>query len=241
MEVSPFKVSTEHDVVLLREFGVGKPGTRDDAKLGVYPRIENLFRAVERRAREDEESLRKERPAMEFLASQVPKAYLRLAKLTVEIWDTKEGRERAKGYIRSFLENSHGLDGRNAWLALADLCQADEDVLGEMHALCETALLVTQDQQTFGLIINRMNARIKQLKDENVEAVRSIAVTELIERVCDRAWSVRKTLSATICSRLAWLYLNVGRGEAAREMTGIGLEKEPGNIYCVKLERKLGM
>ena len=241
LEVSPYKVATEHDVVLLREFGIGKPGTRDDAKLGVFPRIENLLRAVERRARERPEELDAELPALEFLAARVPKAYLRLAKLMIDIWDTEVGRERAKGYIRSFLENAHGLDRRNAWLSLADLCQIDGDVLGEIHALCEAALLGIQDQQTLGRLINRLNGRIKQLKDEKVEAVRSTGVKELVERVCDRVWGVRNSLSATNSSRLAWLCLNVGRGEEAREVTRIGLVKEPTNVYCVKLKERFRM
>ena len=241
LEVSRYKVATEHDVILLREFGIGKPGTRDDAKLGVFPRIENLLRAVERRAREAPEQLDAELPVLEFLAASVPKAYLRLAKLMVDIRDTEVGRESAKGYIRSFLENAHGLDRRNAWLSLAELCQIDGDVLGEIHALCEAALLVIQDGQMLGRLINRLNGRIKQLKDENVEAVRSTGVTEFVERVCDRVWSVRNSLSATNASRLAWLCLNVGRGEEAREVTRIGLVKEPTNIYCVKLKERFQM
>lgn len=235
LDVSPFKVATEHDVKLLREFGIGKQGTHEDAKFGVFPRIENLLKIVTKRTAENPQTLESELPVLEFLAAQEPRAYLQLAELVVEVWDTKDGRERAKDYYRNFLAAPHGLDPRDAWLSLADLCQADKDVLGEIHALCETALLVIQDQFTLGKVINRLNGRVKRLKDDYVEEIRSAGVQELIERVCDRVWSVRQTLTATNASRLAWLCLNVGRVEAAREVAELGLTKEPNNVYCVRL------
>ena len=78
---------------------------------------------------------------LEFLASRVPKAYLRLAQLVVEIDRTRHGRARAKTYVRRYLEDDHILDRHDAWFVLADLCQEDRDVQGEVHALCEAAFL----------------------------------------------------------------------------------------------------
>ena len=241
LDVSPYKVATEHDVKLLREFGIGGMGTKADARVGVFPRIENLFEAIEGRVSRSVEAFEEELPVLEFLASRVPKAYPRLARMVVDKGDGTAAVQTAKEYMRRFLENAQGADRVSAWLSLADLCQMDEDVLGEIQALCEAALLVIQDERTLGSLINRLNGRIKRLKDDGVEAVRSGGVRELIERVCDRLWSVRDSLSATNASRFAWLCLNVGRTEAAIEVTSLGLRKEPRNVYCVKLGKKFGL
>ena len=96
LEVSQFKVAIEQDLKLLREFGVGRRGSHNDAKYGVFPRIENLVRAIAKRASENAEVLKKELPVLEFLASRVPKAYLRLAQLVAETDRTHNGREIGK-------------------------------------------------------------------------------------------------------------------------------------------------
>ena len=48
-----------------------------------------------------------------------------------------------------------------------------------------------------------------------------------------------KNLSATNCSRLAWLYLNVGNPQRALDVAKVGVEREPDNEHCQKLIRKL--
>ena len=239
LKVSEFKVEIEHDVKVLREFGVGRRGSQNDVKYGVFPRIENLVRSIAKRVSDGKGRLDRELPVLEFLASRVPKAYLRLAQLVVELDNTHQGRERAKTYVRRYLEDDHMLDRRDAWLELADLCRSDRDVQGEVHALCEAAFLVMADQDALGRVLNRLNLRLKKLKDDNFEEARSTAVRALLERVCDRVYGLRSSLTATNCSRLAWLSLNIQKAERAREVTGIGLKKEPKNEHCLNLYERL--
>jgi hypothetical protein len=47
-------------------------------------------------------------------------------------------------------------------------------------------------------------------------------------------------LTATDCSRLAWLYLNIRREDRAREIAKIGLDRDPNNEHCMNLVRRLG-
>lgn len=239
LKVSEYKIEIERDVKLLREFGVGRRGSQDDAKYGVFPRIENLVRAIAERASDDSEQLHRELPVLEFLASRVPQAYLRLAQLVVEIDDTNEGTEKAKSYVRRYLEDEHHLDRQHAWLQLADLCRSNMDVQGEVHALCEAAILVMRDQDALGWIVNRLNRRLRILKNSNLEEAWSSAVRALLERVCDGAYRLRNSLNATSCSRLAWLCLNIRDVERAREFTSIGLEKEATNEHCLNLWNRL--
>ena len=239
LKVSEYKIEIERDVKLLREFGVGRRGSQDDAKYGVFPRIENLVRAIAQRIGDDKDKLHRELPVLEFLASRVPQAHLRLAQLVVETDDTKEGIERAKTYVRRYLEDEHYLDRQHAWLQLADLCRSDMDVQGEVHALCEAAMLVIRDEDALGRVVNRLNGRLRILKDSKLEEAWSSAVRALLERVCDGAYRVRKSLGATSCSRLAWLCLNIRDVKRAREFTTIGLEKEGTNEHCLNLWSRL--
>ena len=239
LKVSEFKIEIEHDVKLLREFGVGRPGSQDDAKYGVFPRIENLVRAIARRISDQNGELDRELPVLEFLASRVPKAYLRLAELVEELDSSHEGRRRGKEYVRRYLEDDHLLDRQEAWARLADLCRADRDVQGEIHALCEVAFLVTADADALGRVVNRLNRRLRELKDDKFEEARSSAVHALLRRVCDKVYGLRDTLSATNCSGLAWLCLNIRDDERAREVADIGLKKDPRNEHCLKLSLRL--
>ena len=239
LKVSEFKIEIEQDVKLLREFGVGRRGSQNDVKYGVFPRIENLVRAIARRVSEDNGELDRELPVLEFLASRVPKAYLRLAVLVEELDSTPDGRRRAKEYVRRYLEDDHLLDRQEAWLRIADLCRTDHDVQGEIHALCEVALLVTSDPDALGRIMNRLNRRLRELKVDNSGEARSSAVRALLGRVCDKVYGMRDNLGATNCSRLAWLCLNIRDEERAREVTEIGLLKDPSNEHCLKLSHRL--
>ena len=62
-----------------------------------------------------------------------------------------------------------------------------------------------------------------------------VGVKELLGRVIEKMESHRNELSATNCSRLAWLYLNVGNTERALDTARTGIEREPTNEYCQKL------
>lgn len=235
LKVSEFKVEIENDVRLLRDLGVGRPGSRDNIEYGVFPRIENLVRAVAKRISDGDGDIGGELPVLEFLASRVPRAYLLLSELVIEINDTHEERERAKIYVRKYLEEDDIPDRHDIWLKLAELCRQDTDVYGEIHALCEAALFIMKDQDELSRILNQLNLRLKKIKDDSFREVRSRAVLTLLERVCDEVYTLRSSLTATNCSALAWLYLTTKNVERAREMISIGLKKEPNNEHCVKL------
>lgn len=241
LKVSEFKIEIEEDLKRLREFGVGQRGSRNDAKYGVLPRIENMVKSVARRISDGAGTLDDELPVLEFLASRIPRAYLRLAELVAEMNDTHEGRQKAKAYVRRYLENDHIPDRKETWIQLAELCGKDKDVRGEIHALCEAGLLVIKDQYELSSVLIRLNRRLKQLKDNHVEEVRSGAVLSLLERVCDEVYNMKSLLNAANCSSLAWLYLTIRNPERARTLIKIGLQKNPTHQHCINVSKKLKM
>jgi len=236
LEVSPLKIAVEEDRKLLMEFGAGK---REDAQRGVLPSIERLVRAVANRASEDHAELQRFLPILEYVASEVPKAYLCLAELVLETMGMKGAAGCAKEYYRKFLETAPAHEKLDAWVRLADLCGSTNDPVGEVHALSEAALLPGLTAEQIGTLANRINNRIRELKDRRVEDPWSPEVRLLIERVATAMERHIAELSATDCSRLAWLYLNIRSEDRARDIARIGLERDPSNEHCLNLVRRL--
>jgi len=237
LEVSPFKVAVEEDRKHLMDFGAGK---REDAHRGVLPRIDRLMRNIATRASENPSDLKIGEPILEYLARRVPKAYIRLADLVLEIDDAENAKKRAKVYLRRFLETADVHEKMEVWDKLANLCHSTDDVRGEVHALSEAALLPTATPEKMSTVANRINNRIRDLKGKRVEEAWSPEVRQLIERVASAMERNIRELSATDCSRLAWLYLNIGKEDRARDIANKGLDRDPGNEYCLNLVQKLG-
>ena len=238
LEVSPFKVAVEEDRKILMEFGAGK---REDSHRGVYPRIENLVRTVARRASGNPAELERTLPILEFLANKFPKTYLRLADLTLEADDDDDGesKERAKTYVRNYLMEAEASERHSAWIRLGRLCRLSEDPLGEIHAICEAALLPTVSQSDIGELANHINNRIRDLKGQHISEAWSPEVRELLGRVATRMEQRIGELSSDECSRLAWLYLNIGNSERALDVARIGIGREAHNHHCQRLIDRL--
>lgn len=236
LEVSPFKVAVEEDKKLLMEFGAGK---REDAQRGVLPRVERLVRAVANRASDDPKALEPFLRILEHVASRIPKTYFLLAELVLETMGVEKAAERAKMYLRRFLETAAMHEKFDVWLRLAELCRSTNDAVGEVQALSEAALLPTITPVKINELANRINNRIRDLKGRQVEDAWSPGVRLLIERVADAMERHVAELSATDCSRLAWLYLNIGMKDRATDIVRKGLDRDPSNEHCLNLLRKL--
>ena len=236
LEASPFRAAIEQDRRLLMEFGAGR---RSDAAHGVLPRIDSLVQAVAKRASEKAETLDEILPVLEYLADRVPKAYLRLVDLVMEVDDSTDSAEQAIRYLRSFLEVAAPPDRLDAWLRLAGLCESNQDWLGAVHALSEVMQLSTSDREDMSRYANRMNTLIRDLKSRSIDAAWSGEIQELIERAIRAMERRLSTLNATDCSRLAWLYRNINNTSRALDIANIGLEREPTNEHCLNLVRKL--
>ena len=236
LEASVFRVSVEEDRKFLMEFG---PSRSKNAKQKILPRIENLYKSVAIRAQANPELFEQYRPILEFLAQAVPFAFLQLSDLVWEVDDSAQGKSRAKEYLRRYLEVATESSKRSVWMKLADRCRSSEDATGEIHSLCEAALLSSSNAEELGSLANRLNGRIRELKSEKIEEAWSPEVRDLLHRVIGEMENCLEELTATDCSRLSWLYLNVGNDGRARDIARLGIEREPDNYYCLKLVQRL--
>ena len=236
LEASPFSVIVEEDRKLLMEFGPGKP---KDPGQGVLPRINALCQSVERSAQNQPHAFEELRPVLEYLAMRVPRAYLRLADLVLTVGGSIGSSDEAKEYLRRFIETASTPDKRAAWLRLADLCKSSNDIKGEIHALSETARLFASNPEELGDIANRLNGRIRDFKEQSIEDAWSPEVAAHLDRVTQLMDRHLSGMDATICSRLAWLYLNIGNHNRARDVAEVGIHRDADNEHCLNLIRRL--
>jgi len=238
LEVSLLKGAVEEDRKLLIEFGAGK---REDVHRGVFPRVHRLVSTVARKAGGSAEALEQHMPVLEYLASQVPEAYLELAELVRETDRSMRGDERAKVYLQKFLETAEPGRRHQVWLQLADLCRAMQDPVGEVHALGEAALLPSASSESLSNIANRLNNRIRDLRGQSVSDAWSADMLQLLRRVAEAMERRIAELIPTDCSRLAWLYLNIHDENSARRVVRIGIDRDPGNEHCINLAMHLDL
>jgi hypothetical protein len=235
LEVSPYKVAVDLDRKVLMEFGAGD---RDSSRQGVMPRIDRLVNSVATRASENPQAIEEVLPILEYLGNKVPRAYLRIARLLSELPGGADN-ARIMGYLSRYLESPDVSDRETTWFSMADLCHIEDDAIGEVHALAEVAMLPTANTDTIGIVANRLNNKLRELRSRGIEDAWSSEVQELIERVAEKMRSHLDALDSTDCSRLAWLYLNIGKEDRALDVARIGLGKDRDNEHCIRLMERL--
>lgn len=238
LTASPYKIAVEEDRKILMEFGAGK---KEDVSRGVIPRIQNLVKSVAFKASENPEALQEFLPILEYISTSEPKAFKYLAELILEADYSEVTIKRAIHYYRLYLENAEYGSKMEVWEKIADLSHAINDAVSVIHALTEAALLPSNGLDEIATFANKINNRIRDLKDLRIEQTRSFEVKKYIEKVAYKMAAYDKFLDATNCSRLSWLFLNIGDSQKAQEYALYGLEKDPENEHCLKLAAKLNI
>ena len=236
LQVSRFKIAVEEDRKLLLGFGAGK---RESVNKGAIPRINNLIQVIAEKVRNDKDELERLLPILEYLASCYPETYLHLVDLVLGAHNNSQSLRDVERYLKAYLETAAVGEKRSAWKRLIKVYSKLKDTIGVVHALCELALLPTASIAEISDAANKLNSRIRELKDQRIEEAWSFEVKELLQEVIRVLENKLGKLSATDCSRLAWLHLNVGNRERARDIANIGLERQPKNEYCLSLLEKL--
>lgn len=231
---STYKFDIEEDKKLLIEFGAVKS---DGVRHGVYPRIQTLFRSVSSKVGENPQLIYDYLPILEFLATKFPQAYLELADLIRET--TPDRVEDAEGYVKRFIEESNEPNlTEKAWEKIASFSQDRGNFEGELEANVNVALSPNATLDEVSAKANNINHRIKNFsKNGYMPSINTLS--RLIRPVIERMEREIQVLSATDCSRLAWLYLTCDNKDKATEITKIGLEKDSENEYCQRLYDRL--
>ena len=231
LKTNPLKAAVREDRGLLMDFGADG-GRRSH---GVGRRIDNLVRRVARRASDGNGGVSGEDVAvLEYLADRFPLVYLRLAELVTDGKDTAETRERARFYLRRYIQEADGQNVGSAWERMADLRGQEGDGVGEVQALCEAAVSPGRTLVDVSRLANRVNEVIYSSPTVRTDHAWRLDREMILSEVIEALEAKRSELSGTDCSRLAWLYVNAGHPERGIDVARAGLEREPGNLYCAR-------
>jgi hypothetical protein len=223
---SPMKIAIDADLELIRGFG---PTATTDLGHGLASRIDRLTRAVAARA-DSGTNLAQELAVLEYIASEYPYAWLKLADLYEEVVGDPS---QAIHAVNRYLEERPG--DQNAWRRLIGLYRTVDNVLGEMHARLQLAELTAPGFEDLSSAANRLNGLLSRREIEIDADERRLMVHKLRRLMEDRVAEA----DATDLSRLAWLCLYDKDPAAAERWVAEGLNREPENEYCQHLQEKL--
>jgi hypothetical protein len=179
---------------------------------------------------EDGADLSQELAVLEYIASEYPYAWLKLADLYEEVL-----RDPVKAIhaVNRYLEGNP--EDQEAWRRLIALYRQVDDVLGEMHARLQLAELTTPPFYDLSSAANRLNGLLSRQEIEIDADERRLIAHRLRRLMEDR----NSEADATDLSRLAWLCMYDKDPTAAERWVDEGLRREPGTEYCQGLKEKL--
>lgn len=231
LEVSPHRTMIEGDVHFLQDIGAT---VASGLKEGLRPRVETFFRKAAKRISAGSSSLDELRPVLEFLARGYSPAWLLLSELEEETAG-KAGVDKAAEYVRRYLQvQPPAAEAAIAWQRLVSLYRIGDDVMGGCSAFLKAAETTEPPLYEISAIANWLNnaAQVKEELDVADRGALFKPLARLMEQYLPEA-------SATDLSRLSWLHLHAGNAQRALHFAELGLEREPGNIYCQRLVARL--
>ena len=234
LPVSPFKNTVQADLELLYKFGATQ---QTDIQHGIKPKVESLFRNVER----ERNALTKYLPMLEVVARRYPPSWRHMVAL-YERSSENGGPAKAKRTVEQYLQlpARHGdeREREDAWRKLAELRRNTGDFVGEVNALIELSRMPNCPIEDITYTARRFLNSLAKERDVWSRSER----LELIEDLATRMEGRRAELYPNDFGLLAWLYLNRGDIDKAERATRQGLRKDENNEYLRKLaEKKLNI
>lgn len=231
LNISQFRAAIQADVEVLQMLG---PSRLDDVHLGLAKRLESFIKKVAARV-DRGESFDTFAPILEMICRNYNVGWLLLARWHMEARST-EGYKKAQSELRRFLENETGTaDAADAWKLLAHACYQMGDALGEIHAFIERAQLASVPFNDVSNTASRLNELLREVVGIGKDEKRALAQRLLL--VMDRRLGEAE---ADDMSRMAWLAIQTGQEDKAREYASKGLTLEPDNFHCQNLMERLG-
>jgi hypothetical protein len=230
LAVSQDRVAVEEDTRFLQRFGAMQP---PDVKQGLGPRIQRLFAALSDDLGKGRLKMSAEAQILEPVARKYPPAWLLLSQL----WEESQqdpGSEKTKEALTRYLETTPPTEGGQmaAWQRIAELSRKERDWLGFVNAIVHISELPGAELATVSGAVNTFNSVNRELEfnpdQRRTFARRLVAIME--PKIAEG--------DSDDCSRLAWLFLQLGNRARALEVVRCGLALDPG--WRRKLHRHRG-
>jgi hypothetical protein len=222
---SPYKSLIDADLELVRGFGAM---SSTDVGQGIDKRVQRMVRAIAKRA-EGGEEIRSGLDVLAYIAGQYPRAWLYLADLQGEQGLTESVGDSIRRYVESVPSDPEG------WRRLVSHLRATGDTRGEINARVQMAQVPTVgfgDVSTAAARLNSMLSAGKLTIDSDEKKGLAASIRAVLEARINEA-------DSTDLSRLAWLCMHLQDPQAARQFVDLGLERDPANEHCVRLNARL--
>lgn len=231
LSVSQDRLAIEEDTKFLQRFGAVQA---PDVNHGLAPRVHRFFASLSSDLEKGRFKLDDETPTLELIARQYPPAWM----LISQLWEESGkdiGSAKAKAALMRYLESAPSTAGdqKAAWQRVADLSRREKDWLGFVNAIVHIAELPDADLPTVSGAVNTFNSVNRELETdpEQKRAFAKRLASVMEPRIMEG--------DAIDCSRLGWLFLQLGNRTRAKEIVRCGLKLDPWNEHCLNLEAKL--
>ncbi|MFU9026289.1 NB-ARC domain-containing protein [Rhodococcus erythropolis] len=221
---SSHREAIDADLEIIRAFG--STGATEVTG-GLQPRVRKFATYIAQFDRNDEVTIQG-LSVLEFIANDHSPAWLILSEFHEENGNLHESINCLRRYLQ---ENA---DDRSSWIRLIRLFNENGEVrdgLGASIKLAEN----TKEIDDVSAAMNALN-RILTNREIDIDSDERLLMVGKLRKIIEP--QIQKS-NATDLSRLAWLCLRTHDVSAARKYTMMGLESDPENIHCLKLQNKL--
>lgn len=218
----PDKLVIQADLESLRRFGVTSNSDHSSTQKITIDRFIASFRdetkiaTLERKIEIDR--------VLETLASLWKDAWLELAKYRRQIGASTESIEAA---LRRSVEESP--EDVEAWLERADFARASGNDAVRIASLVSA---VEADPNRIDILRETAFQLAKYIREQEIPPARR---SVYLSSVRSHMQKVESQLDAVGLSRLAWLFMLDGDKDSGRKYATLGLSREPGNNYCLRI------
>lgn len=228
LSVSPLKSVISSDVKLLQRFG---PDKIDNKNISLAHHVSVFVAGLD----DPSKYYAPHKQLLDRIGMSYPDAWPVVARWLEESGDDSLLSE-AKGYLYRFLEVAESEVAKaTAWYSLAEVSRKLNLHFDEVHALIEASQHSEIDFTELSNVVNRVNHKLgtHELVLDNKDTK-----SELLSKIYDVVWKRQSECDANDFSRLAWLALNLNKKEDANLLIEQGLQIDPDNRHCQKLQLK---
>ena len=230
LDVSIWRASIEADTSLLYLLGARKSGSNPE----LDGRILQFFNNVASELLKESKKYSEVRPILDFLATRYPYASVLNAELIEELHLDDSEEEHYLKYVER--PEHRKMPAWRIWKRIADIRERHEDMTGVLDALAQICRHVNTPSIELSNTANRINSILRSMPGYEVShEVKRILIKDVVgalQRCLDE-------LDATDLSRLAWLQVHLGEYPAALDTVTKGLEIDPYNTHCRRLQTRL--
>ncbi len=235
LRVSPSSVAIKADSEFLQLFGA--VNQRNNLQR-VEPRVHRMFAEAARRIEKRHIELDDVVPILEYVSGKFSVGWIFMAELLEEFGEPNDQGQILE-YLMKYVENpnSQSYPASQVWRRIAMIHEAFGGLNEALDALVQVTRQPDASVDELSDIANQINGLLR--KNAINPSWDKYVKDALIQDAANEMENNLENLNADDCSRLAWLYMNIGDKYNARRVASLGLDREYDNQHCERLIERL--